>query len=153
MLMLSKLYFKLLSSQRDFFQVESILSCLCHCTAGRLPLFRLLWWYHSIDHINRIHRDSFEGRIEHLLCTVVTDLFVTLGDGGHQLSICGQRRQYVRLLLSCSFIAKFSHRHPPHQGMIGEKLLCLRMFSFEILFWMRNACFPSWREEASCVVA
>ena len=65
MMMLSKLHFKLLSSQKDFFQVESIQNCHCRCTAGRLPLFRLLARYHPIDHTNRIHRVSFEGCIEH----------------------------------------------------------------------------------------
>ena len=65
MLMLSELYFNLLSIQRDFSQVESIQSYHCRCNARRLLLLRLLERYHSIDHGNRIHRDSFKERIEH----------------------------------------------------------------------------------------
>ena len=108
MFVLSKLHFKLLSSQRDFFQVESIQNYRCRCTAGRLPLFCLLGRYHSIDHINRIQR-FFRKAYRTLVVSVVKDFSVILGEGegGHQLYICGQRRQYVRLLLSCSIMVTF----------------------------------------------
>ena len=76
MLMLSELYFKTLCSQRDFFQVESIQSDHCRCNARRLLLLCLLERYHSIDHTSRIHRDCFEGRIEHWLSSVLKDFFM-----------------------------------------------------------------------------
>ena len=47
----------------------------------------------------------------------------------------------------------FASRYEGKLNFLGEEMRCLCTFLFENLFRMRNACFTSWIEEASCVVS
>ena len=152
MLMLSNPYFELLSSQRDFFQVESIQNYRCRCSVRTI----------SLDRSYQSNSQRFVRRVYRTLAVYCCERPCR-----HPRWRCGwtpiiymRPTEAVRAFVTLLFfygqvfsLAASSSRYDGKRKFLGEKLLCLCMFSFEILFRMRNACFPSWSKEASWVVA
>ena len=152
MLMLSKLYFKLLSSQWYFFQVESIQNYLCRCTARTISL-------------DRPHKSNSQRFFRKTYRTLV--VFCCEWPFRHPRWRCGwppiiylRPKEAVRVFVTLFSrsdqvfpLTASSSKYSGKWNVLGQKLRCLRMFSFEFLFRMRNACFASWREESSCVVS
>ena len=152
MLMLSKIHFKVLSSQWYFFQDESIQNYLCRCTARTMSLDR---WHKSNS--QRFFRRAYR--------TLV--VYCSERPFRHPRWRCGwtpiiylRPKEAVRAFVTLFFLSDqvfpltaSSSRYDGKINFLGEILRFLCTFSFEILFRLRNECFTSWREEASGVVS